>query len=52
MAAGAHFLSDTVVSFFLMLIVADVLHHYMLLPKGVVHSAGRPVPVLVGAGPH
>ena len=31
-AAGGHFFSDTVVSFFVMLILADVLHHYMLLP--------------------
>jgi lipid A 4'-phosphatase len=30
-ASGAHFLSDTVVSFFVMLIVADVLHHYLVL---------------------
>jgi lipid A 4'-phosphatase len=32
-ASGAHFLSDTVVSFFVMWIVADVLYFYMLLPK-------------------
>lgn len=31
-AIGAHFLSDTVVSFFVMLIVADVLYFYMFLP--------------------
>ncbi len=30
-AVGAHFFSDAVVSFFVMLITADVLHHYMLL---------------------
>jgi lipid A 4'-phosphatase len=30
-AAGAHFFSDTVVSFFVMLITADVLYHYMFL---------------------
>ena len=30
-ASGAHFLSDTVVSFFVMLIVADVLYHYVVL---------------------
>lgn len=30
-AAGAHFLSDTVVSFFVMLIVADVLYYYAVL---------------------
>lgn len=29
-AAGAHFFSDTVVSFFVMLIVSDVLYHYMI----------------------
>ena len=32
-AAGAHFFSDTVVSFFVMLIVTDVLYHYMLSPE-------------------
>ena len=31
-ASGAHFLSDIVVSFFVMLIVADVLYHYMFVP--------------------
>ena len=30
MAAGAHFLSDTIVSFFVMLLVSDVLYHYMI----------------------
>lgn len=30
-ASGAHFFSDTVVSFFVMLIVADVLYFYMVL---------------------
>jgi len=29
-ASGAHFLSDAIVSFFVMLIVADVLHYYLL----------------------
>lgn len=29
-ASGAHFFSDTVVSFFIMLIVADVLHYYLM----------------------
>jgi lipid A 4'-phosphatase len=32
-ASGAHFLSDTVVSFFVMLIVADVLHYYLVLTE-------------------
>ncbi len=31
-ASGAHFFSDTVVSFFVMLIVADVLYYYLLSP--------------------
>jgi lipid A 4'-phosphatase len=31
--AGAHFLSDAVVSFFVMLVVADVLYHYMLVAR-------------------
>jgi lipid A 4'-phosphatase len=33
MAVGAHFFSDTVVSFFVMLILSDVLYHYMLAPQ-------------------
>jgi lipid A 4'-phosphatase len=32
-ATGAHFFSDTVVSFFIMLIVTDVLYYYMFLPE-------------------
>jgi lipid A 4'-phosphatase len=32
-ASGAHFFSDTVVSFFVMLIVADALHYYMFGPR-------------------
>jgi membrane-associated PAP2 superfamily phosphatase len=32
-AAGAHFLSDAVVSFFVMLIVADFLHYCMFQPE-------------------
>lgn len=43
LACGAHFLSDIIVSFFLMLIVADVLYHYMLLPRAAARSAGKPV---------
>jgi lipid A 4'-phosphatase len=31
LAAGAHFLSDVAVSFFVMLLVADLLHHYIVL---------------------
>ena len=30
-ASGAHFFSDTVVSFFIMLILSDLLHHYVVL---------------------
>jgi lipid A 4'-phosphatase len=32
-ASGAHFLSDTIVSFFVMLIVADVLYYYVVLAR-------------------
>jgi lipid A 4'-phosphatase len=32
-ATGAHFFSDSVVSFFVMLISADVLFHYLVLPE-------------------
>ncbi len=32
-ASGAHFLSDTVVSFFVMWITADALYHFMLMPR-------------------
>jgi lipid A 4'-phosphatase len=32
-AVGAHFFSDTVVSFFVMLIVADALHYHMFSPR-------------------
>jgi lipid A 4'-phosphatase len=39
-ASGAHFLSDTVVSFFVMLIVADVLYYYLFLT----HGAREPLP--------
>lgn len=32
-AAGAHFFSDTIVSFFVMVIFADALYYYVVLPK-------------------
>lgn len=32
-ASGAHFFSDTVVSFFVMLILTDILYYYMVAPK-------------------
>lgn len=42
-AIGAHFFSDTVVSFFVMLIVADALYHYMLvLQPGAIENALAP----------
>lgn len=44
-SAGAHFFSDTVVSFFVMLIVADVLFFYLVKADGAVDEA------LVPAGP-
>jgi len=43
MAAGAHFFSDILVSFFVMLITADVLYHYMLLPKPAALPVTKPV---------
>jgi len=36
-SSGAHFFSDTVTSFFVMLLVADVLYFYLLTPR--LHSA-------------
>ena len=48
-AAGAHFFSDTVVSFFVMLIVTDVLYYYMVLPE---HEREQsPVPGNLAASP-
>jgi hypothetical protein len=38
-AVGAHFLSDTVVSFFVMLIMADSVHHYMFEHRARTSSA-------------
>jgi lipid A 4'-phosphatase len=38
-AAGAHFLSDTVVSFFVMWLMADVLYHYMIETRPLLHPA-------------
>ncbi|MDI9597967.1 MAG: phosphatase PAP2 family protein [Acidobacteriota bacterium] len=52
-AAGAHFLSDIVVSFFVMWLTADALHFYMLLrrraPRWRAVSAGR-LPQYPGGG--
>jgi lipid A 4'-phosphatase len=48
-AIGAHFLSDTVTSYFVMLVVADVLYYYMLLPvpELIEHAATAGPGVLV-----
>lgn len=40
-ATGAHFFSDSVVSFFVMLVAADALHHYLLLPAAERVPRGR-----------
>lgn len=39
MASGAHFFSDAIVSFFVMLIVSDVLYHYMIRPRESLYEA-------------
>lgn len=44
-SSGAHFFSDTVVSFFVMLIVADVLYYYVVLTR-----AGREATSLANSG--
>jgi lipid A 4'-phosphatase len=50
-ATGSHFFSDAVVSFFVMLLVADALYHYMFrpVPESIAKSAapepGLPAPV-------
>jgi lipid A 4'-phosphatase len=43
-SAGAHFFSDTVVSFFVMLIVADVLYHYVVMTDAerIISTLGTP----------
>lgn len=41
-ATGAHFLSDTVVSFFVMWIAADGLHHFLLTPRRATGRIGLP----------
>jgi lipid A 4'-phosphatase len=50
-AAGAHFFSDVVVSFFVMLLVTDVLRHYLMEPppndaSRLLQKAGPLVPVM------
>jgi lipid A 4'-phosphatase len=46
--SGAHFFSDTVVSFFVMLIVSDALHFRLLLPEalGVAEKSAAPTGTL------
>jgi lipid A 4'-phosphatase len=46
-ASGAHFLSDTVVSFFVMLIVSDALHHLMERFNRVPAVAAPALPALL-----
>jgi lipid A 4'-phosphatase len=49
-ASGAHFLSDTIVSFFVMWITADALYHFMLLPgRATGRMALPPVPEAEGS---
>jgi len=49
-ASGAHFFSDVVVSFFVMLIVADVLFYYIVLPREKwAGSVSRTAPAVVPA---
>jgi lipid A 4'-phosphatase len=50
-ASGAHFFSDTVVSFFVMLIVADALHYFLLsrAPESVAPVPARGTGILVPA---
>jgi lipid A 4'-phosphatase len=45
-ASGAHFFSDTLVSFFVMLILTDLLYHYVVLSQAERHA---PVGLLPGA---
>ena len=53
-ASGAHFFSDTVVSFFIMLILADVSYFYMVLTAadraevGVVDNTLKPATAEAG----
>jgi len=46
-ASGAHFFSDTVVSFFVMLILSDVLYYYMFLLEP--EPAPSPIPAVLAA---
>jgi lipid A 4'-phosphatase len=44
-ASGAHFLSDVVVSFFIMLTLTDLLYYYIVLPASERAELPLPVPV-------
>jgi membrane-associated phospholipid phosphatase len=46
-ASGAHFFSDTVVSFFVMLIVTDVLYYYMIVPEAERRTGLAPRPAIL-----
>jgi lipid A 4'-phosphatase len=46
-AVGAHFFSDAVTSFFVMWILTDVLHHYLVLTPAE-RKAGRAAPAWPG----
>jgi len=48
LASGAHYLSDTVVSFFIMLLISDVLYHYMI---AVPEARGRSIVIGEGLTP-
>jgi lipid A 4'-phosphatase len=50
-SAGAHFFSDTVVSFFIMLIMADLLRFYVLLTPAERMASRTPRPALAPAAP-
>jgi lipid A 4'-phosphatase len=56
-SVGAHFFSDTVVSFFVMLIAADIFHYYVVLtPRereegGILQGAHKPAYALVPGAP-
>ncbi|HEU4652406.1 MAG TPA: phosphatase PAP2 family protein [Steroidobacteraceae bacterium] len=49
LAAGAHFLSDVTVAFFVMLITSDVLYHYMLSPEREALRMKKAVPAIAVA---
>lgn len=46
-ASGAHFFSDTVVSFFVMLVLTDVLYYYMIVPEAERQPGLAPRPAIL-----